>query len=192
MRFRGAGTDSGPAKEVGNVLGGDGVEEFGRGRDPEVDDVAEEATRTTEAFSDVIGLVEVGIHDEALPANRGSGLFKVDTHDEKDAIFDLFSESCEALCVFEAGFGVVDRARACDHEEAVIFAKNGGIDLFPSRCDEITLAGGWRDLSDKFAGTGEWLCRNDVEVGGLRRHSCKLVERFLEQLMGERHGEVGV
>ncbi len=63
---------------------GDHVEELGAGGDAHSGEVEEEMASLAEAVVDLEGLVEVGVVDEALPAEGGAGLFEVDAHDDAE------------------------------------------------------------------------------------------------------------
>jgi len=168
LAFAGAGPDGGPGDEVGDVLGGDGVEEFGGGGDAEFDDFAEEAPGEVEALGDVVGAVKVGVHDEALPADGGAGFFEIDPHDEVEIVGDAVGEVAEAFGVFEAGLGVVDGAGADDDEEAGVLSGEDGADGFAGGGHEGGLgvaAGYFRDAEGR-GGEGDVL--NDVEVRDFR------------------------
>ena len=89
LAFGGAGADGSPADERGDVLGGDHVEELGAGGDAHVGEVEEEMAGLAEAVVDLEGLVEVGVVDEALPAEGGAGFFEVDAHDDAEIAGEL-------------------------------------------------------------------------------------------------------
>jgi putative aminopeptidase FrvX len=145
-------------------LGGDGVEELGGGGDAELDHLAEKLSGDLQALGDVVGAIEVGIHDEALPADGGAGLLEVDPHDEVELVGDLVGEIAEAFGVFEAGFGVVDGAGADDDEEAGVLSGEDGSDGVAGGGHE----GGWGVAAGVFrdaeGGRGQRNVLNDVEV----------------------------
>jgi len=89
LAFGGAGADCAPADERGDVLGGDHVEELGAGGDAHLGEVEEEVSGLAEAVVDLEGFVEVGIVDEALPAEGGARLFEVDAHDDAEITGEL-------------------------------------------------------------------------------------------------------
>jgi hypothetical protein len=82
-----------------------------------------------EAVVDLEGFVEVGIVDQALPAEGGAGLFEVDAHDEAEFVGELGDGGFEEFGVLAGGVGVVDGAGADDDEEAVVFAVEDVDDL---------------------------------------------------------------
>ena len=122
LALAGAGSDGGPGNEVGDVLWSDGIEKLGGGGDAEFDDLTEKFPRDVQSLGDVVGAVEVGIHDEPFPSDGGAGFLEVDPHDEVEFVGDAVGEVLEAFCVFEASGGVVDGAGANDDEEAGVLA----------------------------------------------------------------------
>ena len=69
LRLGGAGADGTPGDEVGDVLGRDGVEQLGADGDAHRGEVAEELAGEAEALVDLERAVNVGVVDEALPAD---------------------------------------------------------------------------------------------------------------------------
>lgn len=130
LAFGGAGADGGPGDEVGNVLRGDGVEELGGSWEAETQDVGEELAGDREAFVDVVGPIEVGVHDEALPAHGGAGFLEVDAHDDEDFFFHFLSERGELFGVGEARGGVVNGAGTDDEDESGVGDKKRIADCF--------------------------------------------------------------
>ncbi len=165
LALGGAGANRGPADEVGNVLRGDGVEEFGGGGDPEGDDFAEEAARLTEAFGDVAGAVEVGVHDESFPADGGAGFFKINTHHDEEAVADFRSESRDFTGVFATGFEVVDGAGADHQEEAGVVTEDDFIDRFAAFGDEAFVGLGAFDLGAERGGGRQKDLGSNVDIG---------------------------
>ena len=45
---------------------------------------AQEGTCGCETLDDIVGPIEVGVHDEAFPTYGGAGFFKVDAHHDED------------------------------------------------------------------------------------------------------------
>ena len=82
LAFGGARADGSPTDEAGDVLGRDHVEEFGSGGHAHLGQVEEQMARQAQAVVDLEGLIEMGVVDEALPADGGAGLLEVDAHDD--------------------------------------------------------------------------------------------------------------
>jgi hypothetical protein len=129
LAFGGAGPDGSPADERGDVLRGDHVEELCAGGYAHLGEVEEKVAGFAEAVVDLEGFVEVGVVDEALPAECGAGFFEVDAHDEAEFLGELCDGAFEELGVFAGGVGVVDRAGADDDDEAIVFAVEDVDDL---------------------------------------------------------------
>jgi hypothetical protein len=98
--------------------GRDGIEHLGRGRKAEIEHVAQEAAGHAEAGRDVVGSVELRIHDEALPADGGPRFFEIDAHDDHHALAHFGGEFGEAFGIFLPALDVVDAARTNDEQEA--------------------------------------------------------------------------
>ena len=165
LGLRGAGTDGAPADEVGDVLRGDGIEELGGGGEAEVEDVAEKGAAETEAGGDVVGAVEMRVHDEALPADGGAGFLEVDAHDDQDAVGDFVRECGETPGVVATGGEIMDRARADDQEKAAVVGEDEPVDFAAGARHEIGLGLGLRELGQQAGGRGEGARLDDMDVG---------------------------
>ena len=122
LGFRGARADGRPGDQVRCVLRNDGIEKFRCGRQAEFEDVQKQFPREQDALRHVAGFIEIGIVDEAFPANGRAGFFKINPHDDEVAVGDFAGEHGKAAGVFERGGRVVDRAGADDHKHTVILA----------------------------------------------------------------------
>ena len=89
LAFRGARADGAPAYQLGEVLRRDQVEELGAGGDAHLGEVEQQVARHAQAVVDAIGLVQMRIVDEALPADGGARLFEVDAHDDEEILREL-------------------------------------------------------------------------------------------------------
>lgn len=85
--------------------------------------------REAQAVVDFVGAVEMRIVDEALPADGGARLFKVDAHDDAQIGGELGDGGPEQTAVFAGSFSVVDGAGAGEDEEAVVFFIEDGNNL---------------------------------------------------------------
>lgn len=122
----GSGTDGTDGEEISEELRGDGVEHFGGQWDAEVGQLDKQGSGQAETGVDVEGAVDMGIVDETLPSNCGTGLLEVGTHDNQEFALVLFDLWEETVGVFEGGFGVVDGAWANDDQESVGFTIEDG------------------------------------------------------------------
>ena len=121
LAFGGARADSSPADEAGDVLRRDHVEEFGSRGHAHFGEVNQEMAREAQAVVDFVGAVEMRIVDEALPADGGAGLFKVDAHDDAQVGGEFADGAFEQAGIFAGGIGVVNGAWAGEDEQAVVF-----------------------------------------------------------------------
>ena len=117
----GAGTDGAERDEIGQVLGRDGVEHFTGDGEAGGGQVDVELAGDAETLVDVVGLVDVGIVDQTLPANGGTGLLKVGAHNDAEVLGELVGDLLQAASVLEGSVGVVDGARA-DHDQETVIA----------------------------------------------------------------------
>ena len=122
LAFGGARADGSPTDEAGDVLGGDHVEEFGSGGHAHLGQVEEQMAGQSQAVVDLEGLIEMGIVDEALPADGGAGLLEIDAHDDAQVGGKLLDGRFEQGGVFAGGFGVVNGAGTGEDEKARVAA----------------------------------------------------------------------
>ena len=73
-----------------------------------------------QAGRDVVGAVQPGIHDEALPAGGGAGFFKIHAHYQQGFRRNPAGEFGEAHGIFQAVLCVVDRAGARNEKKPLI------------------------------------------------------------------------
>jgi cobaltochelatase CobN len=78
-------------------------------------------------FVDVVGLVQVRIIDEALPAHRRTRLLKIDTHHHFEISCVFLTQFFESMRILHGACRIMDGAGASDHEQAVIRALHDGI-----------------------------------------------------------------
>ena len=122
LALGGARADGAPGDEVGEVLRRGHVEEFAAGGQAEIVDVEQQRAGEAQAVVDVEAAVEVGVVDQALPADGGARLLEIDAHDDLEPVAEAFAERGEAAGVVERGVGIVDGAGADDDDEAVVGA----------------------------------------------------------------------
>jgi hypothetical protein len=75
----GTGTNSTPRNKIGEVLGRDGIEEFGSNGNAAVGKVTEELAGNADTLVNLERAVDLGVVDQTLPANSSTGLLAVDT-----------------------------------------------------------------------------------------------------------------
>ena len=90
------------------------------GRQPEVVDVEQQLAREAEPLVDVIALVEIGIVDEPLPADRRSAASRSRSASRRSDRRRVDRRSASAASAYSsAALGVVDRAGTDDRPRAV-------------------------------------------------------------------------
>jgi hypothetical protein len=165
LRLRGARTDGRPADEVGDVLRRDGVEQLRRGGQAEIEHIAQERAGEAQAGADVVRAVEMRIHDQALPADRGAGLFEIHAHHDHHAVADLAGQCGQSAGVVAAGLEVVNRARPDNQEEASVVGEDELVDFTPGPGDELGLGLGFRQLTQQCSGRRQGAGLDDIDVG---------------------------
>ena len=143
LAFGGARADGAPGNQVGVILGGDHVEKFGGGGHADVVEGEQKLARLAQAEVDVEGAVQMGVVDQAFPADGGARFFKIHAHHDQQLFFVLLFQRQQFLRVFERGGGVVDGAGADDDEQAFVAAVQDVGDGFAGGDDQ--LGGGFAD-----------------------------------------------
>ena len=98
----------------------DGVERLGGQRQLQLGQPAEQLAGPVQPQLHVEGAIQVRVVDEALPADRGAWLLKVDPHDNVESVLIGVMQRFESGCVLFGGVHVVDGAGTTDHQQAVI------------------------------------------------------------------------
>ncbi len=129
LALGGARADGAPADQAGDVLRRNHVEKFGAGGHAHLGEVEQQMARQAQAVVDLVGAVEMRIVDEALPADGGARLLKVDAHDDAQVGGELVDGALEQGGVLARGLGVVNGAGAGENEQAVVAAVENGDDL---------------------------------------------------------------
>lgn len=113
----GASTNGADGETVGQKLGGDGIEHLTGDGHTLVGQVDEKLTGGAKTLVDLEAVVNVGVVDETLPADGGTGLLEVGAHDNQQLILVLLLHLHEAIAVFEGHFRVVDGAGTDDNQQ---------------------------------------------------------------------------
>ncbi len=85
--------------------------------------------RQAKAVVDLVGAVEMRIVDEALPADGGAGLLKVDAHHDVEIGGEFGDGGLEQGGVFDRGLGVVDGAGANQDQQARVAMREDAGDI---------------------------------------------------------------
>lgn len=84
--------------------------------------VDEKLSGGLQTLVNVEGVVDVRIVDETLPPDSGSRLLQVSSHDDTKLTLQFVGKLLETSGVFLSDVQVVDRARADDDQQSVVFA----------------------------------------------------------------------
>ena len=135
LALGGARADRAPGDQVAEVLRRDHVEELAARRHAEPVDLEQQLAADAQALVDAIALVEVGVVDQALPADGGARLLEVDAHHDLERAGEAVALALELLRVLDGGERIVDRARPHDHQQAVVLALHDPADRAAGRAD---------------------------------------------------------
>lgn len=143
-----AGANGTHREQISEELGRNGIEHLGGNGHALGSQVDEELARQAQTLVDLEATIDIGIVDQALPADGRAGLLEVRTHDDEKLILVLLLLLEQHVAVGEGSLGVVDRARADDDEQAAlgIGAVDDGHSLFARLDDGLLGFGGLRDL----------------------------------------------
>ena len=108
--------------QAGDILRRNHVEKLGSRGHAHFGQVEQQMARQAQAVVDLERAVQMRIVDEALPSDGGARLFKVDAHDDAQVAGKLLDRTLEQARVFARGLGVVNGARANQHQKAVVAA----------------------------------------------------------------------
>ncbi|MCY1516558.1 hypothetical protein D9M68_511940 [compost metagenome] len=122
LGFGGARADGGPADQVLQVLRGNRIERLGGGGQAHLGQVEQQLAADVQAVLDLEGVVQVGVVDQAFPADGGARLLEVHAHHQEEGIGQLGGQALQAVGVLVSGLDVVDGAGAHDHEQAMVLA----------------------------------------------------------------------
>lgn len=119
LGFGRAGTDGSQRDEIGEELRGYGVQHLAGDGHAGGCQVDEQLPRHPKAFVDLESFVNVGVVDQALPADRCARLLEVGPHDDTQVSGQLVGQLAQAGRIFNGGGRVMDGARAADDEQPV-------------------------------------------------------------------------
>ena len=146
------------------------IEELRGGRQPEVVQVEQQLPRQAETFVDVKALVQIGIVDEALPADRRARLLEVRAHDDHEVTGEAVGEGLQPSAVLERGLGVVYRARACDEGQPRIASRDDVRDRLTRLEDEVRRLLGDRNLLEQDRRRDERPHLSDAQIVSTSKH----------------------
>src|SRR5665213_4020683 len=151
LALRSARADGSPAYQAGNVLRRNHVEELCAGGNTHFREVDQQVPRLAQAVVDLVRLVKIRVVDQALPADGGAGLLKINAHDDAQVVGVFRDGVFEQRAVFACSLGVVDGAGP-DQDKQPGIAPGEDLSDLMTRC-ENGLGGG--------LGNGELLFEED-------------------------------
>ena len=165
-----ARADRHPRRQVGDVLRDLDVEEFGGGRQPEIVDVEQQLAREPQALVDVEALVQVGVVDEPLPADRRARLLEVGAHDDDQVIGIARGETRQPFAIFERRGRVVDGTGSGDDDQPRVLALQRVGNRRPRCRDDVGRPFADRDLLVKDRRRDQRAHLPDAEIVGSLEH----------------------
>ena len=160
----GAGADCRPGDDVGDVLGDDRVEHFGGDRQPDVDDAEHQLAGDEDPFFDVVGLVEIRVVDQPLPADGGAGFLEIGAHHQQDMVLHLVAQLAEPLGIFDRRTCVVKGTRTHDHQEFLRLAVEDVADFPPGLHDLHHRVERERQLRPDCARAGKHAAAGNIDI----------------------------
>lgn len=168
LRLGGTGANGTEGDEVGKELRRDGVKHFAGNRHALAGQVAEELARDAQTLVDLVALVEVGVVDQALPADSGTGLLEVGAHNDAEVILELVGELLQTTAVLNSSFRVVQRAGTAHDEKTVILLVNNGLGFATALLDGVESDLGSGDLGGQKFGRNQRVVAQDAGIVVLR------------------------
>jgi hypothetical protein len=93
-------------------LGGDRIEQFGRRGQTQIQHFTQKGAGHPQASRDIMGAIEMRIHDEAFPTHGGAGFLEIYPHHDHDTVGNFRRQRGQTTGVFPAGRKIMNRARA--------------------------------------------------------------------------------
>ena len=122
LALGGARANRAPGDQVAQVLGRDHVQKLTASGQAQAIDLDEQLARNTQSLVDAEGFVQIGVVDQALPADRGARFFKIHPHHDLQRVGIGVALLFEQPCIGQRRRRVVDRAGADHHQQPVVLA----------------------------------------------------------------------
>ncbi len=126
LGFGGTCADGAPGDEVGNILAGHHIEEFGGGWHAQFVDIDQQFARQFQPFVDIETAIEARVIDQPFPADDGARLLEIGAHHDAEALFILLAQGVEALGILASSSGIMNRAGADNDQQALIVSGQNG------------------------------------------------------------------
>ena len=125
-----------------------------------------------QAVVDVEGIVQIRIVDQALPADRGAGFFKIDPHDDEHVVFAADPPPVSVWPRIPVRLPDRGSSRADHRQQAVVLAAQDGIRLGPGAGHQFGGCFGEREIIGQNRWGNERIQAGDSEVvGAVARHA---------------------
>ena len=85
----------------------------------------------------VVGAVQAGVVNEALPARHGPRFLEVHPHDDEQVRCQAQGEVTQPGAVLQGRLRIVDRARPDDHQQPVVYVVEHRADVDPGLLDVL-------------------------------------------------------
>src|SRR5262249_55584327 len=122
LALRRASADGAPRDQIGRELRRDRVEELASRRHAHVGQVAEQSARCPQPLVDDEAAIEARIVDQPFPADGRPRLLEVHAHHDAEVFGQAAGNEVEAPGVVPRRERIVDRARADDHDQAIVLS----------------------------------------------------------------------
>ena len=169
LALGGARADRPPGDQVGHILRRDDVQVFGAGRHTHAVQVQQQFAREPQALINVKGVVQVGVVDQPLPADRGARFFKIHAHDQQQIVAVLFAQRQQFARVFQRGLGIVNGARPDHHQHAIVVEFQNFVDFAPCACGSLHRIRAHRQLRDQLGRVDDAVDGGDAQIVGARQ-----------------------
>lgn len=116
----GASANGADGKTISQELRGDSVKHLASDRHALVGQIHEELAGGTQTLVDLEAVVDIGVVDQALPANSSTRLLQVGAHDNQQFVRVFLLQLEQTIAVLQGHIGIVDRAGSDDHHETLL------------------------------------------------------------------------
>ena len=150
----------------------DHVEVFDGNRHAFFGGVQQQFAPDAQAVVDGERAVEVGVVEQAFPADGGARFFKVNAHDDAQLFAVFFAQRQQAVGVFVRGLDVVDGAGADNDQEARVAVVQDGVDVVPCLLYGFGSAFAYRVALQQGDGRQEFFDAGNAQIIGLVHGGC--------------------
>ena len=128
LALGGTRADGAPGNQIPQVLRRNHVQKLAACGQSQAVDVNEQLARDAQAFINAKALVQVGVVDQAFPADGGAWFFEVHAHHDFQRVGVVGAHLLQTVRIVQRSGGVMDGARPNDDQQAVVLASHDGLD----------------------------------------------------------------